>query len=134
MRFLAKPLQPVGIAREMFRDELDRNRSIELLVVRKVHLAHCARADARLQPIGAERLTAQIFTTASQLEDGARAGFQEPLAGGVRLRQRVDALAEQGIGSARRGEKSRSFRLVDGERLLEQGLHALPVVQHVHPW
>ena len=109
MRFLSKPLQPIDVACEILRDQFDGDTAIELLVVRRIDLAHRASADSRQQPVRAERLPAQICTGTSQFQHGARAGFQERRAGGVRRQQRVDALPEEGIGPAGRGEKRRSL-------------------------
>ena len=60
VRFLSKPLQPIRVACEILRDQLDGDAAIELLVVRRIDLAHRARADPRQQPVRAERLAAQI--------------------------------------------------------------------------
>ena len=49
--------EPIRVAGERTRQDLDRDVAPELRVVSAVHLAHAARADQRLQVVSAERRT-----------------------------------------------------------------------------
>ena len=54
-RLAAEPRQPIGILRAERRQDLDRDVASELRVAGAIHLAHAARADRRVNPVGAER-------------------------------------------------------------------------------
>jgi len=53
-RFLLKALQTIGVRRKGCWKDLDRDASIEACVTSAVYLAHSARAERRLNFIGAE--------------------------------------------------------------------------------
>ena len=57
-RLALEAREPIRIARQRARQDLDRDVAPELRVVRAVHLTHAARAEQRLQVIPAERVTA----------------------------------------------------------------------------
>ena len=54
-RLALEAREPIRVARERARQDLDRDVAPELRVARPVHLAHAARAEQRLQVIAAER-------------------------------------------------------------------------------
>ena len=54
LRLALKPREPIGVAREQIRQNLDRDIAIELRVPRAIHLAHAARADRRDDFVRAE--------------------------------------------------------------------------------
>ena len=53
-RFALEAREPIRVARDRARQDLDRDVAPELRVARAVHLAHAARAEQRLQVIPAE--------------------------------------------------------------------------------
>jgi hypothetical protein len=53
-RFAFEAGSCVGIARDVGRKDLDRDRAIEARVARFVHLAHAARAEGREDLVGAK--------------------------------------------------------------------------------
>ena len=63
-RLALEAREPVGVARERARQDLDRDVAPELRVARAVHLAHAAGAEQRLQVIAAERLRRSCRGTA----------------------------------------------------------------------
>ena len=52
--FLLKPADPVGIAGERSREDLQRNLTPEPRVASAIHLAHAARADRRKNLVGSQ--------------------------------------------------------------------------------
>jgi len=54
-RFSAKPLQAIRIARQLGRQHLQRNGTIELRIVRAVDFPHTACGDLRLDAVAADR-------------------------------------------------------------------------------
>src|SRR5438067_3940585 len=50
-------MEPFGIDREIARQQLQCDRTIELRVARAIHLAHTARANPRVDRVGADHAT-----------------------------------------------------------------------------
>ena len=77
-RLAAKPRQPLGVPRELVRQNLDGNIASQLVIVRAVHLSHSAGAQTRHDAMRSELPTG---TKPIGCEDGVHDGSLEETAG-----------------------------------------------------
>src|SRR5262249_10953862 len=68
LRFALEPREPVGIEREVGRQDLQRDVAIELCVTRAIHLAHAAGTD------GGENLVRTEASAGCKLHGWRRSG------------------------------------------------------------
>jgi len=75
-RFACEARAPLGISREVRRQELDRDIAAKLAVARAIDLAHAARAERRHDSVGAELTVQHRGSTRRTGDDGCRT-FEE---------------------------------------------------------
>ena len=129
-RLALEAREPIRVARERARQDLDRDVAPELRVARAVHLAHAARAEQRLQLIAAERCAGhgrgrrrrRPAAPASTSAGSAR----KPSSDADSVEQRFDVAPQRLVIGAGLGEKRRAIGRRPGARLVIQLLDPLP--------
>jgi hypothetical protein len=125
-RLRPEPPKPLRVVGEVHRQQLQRDRSIELSVVRLVDLAHSAGADERDQLVSGDLLALEeerhqgvIGEGCWRLEKGTR-----ELVGGEEL---LDSILKRHIAGARQGDKRSAVGNRECPRSFEHLLDTRPL-------
>ena len=119
----------------MHREQLQRDRPFEILIVSLVDLAHTARADERQELVPGNLLHVEVFCHRALVEDDCRC-FQKRIRELVRREQLFHVLPQRHVAGARRGDVRRTVAHRQRPRALEHLFDPRPVVGtkcHVEP-
>ncbi|HEY3158591.1 MAG TPA: hypothetical protein VGJ78_06495 [Vicinamibacterales bacterium] len=111
----------------MQREQLQRDRPLEIAVVSLVHLAHAARADERHELVPGNLLPLEVYRRRALAEDDCRC-FQKRIGELVRREQFFHVLPQRRVASACRGDVGRAVAHRQRSRALEHLFDPRPVV------
>ena len=130
--------EPLGVARERVRQELDRDIALELRVARAVHLTHAARTEQGLHLIHTKSLAFhhQPRLVTSVVAPNHRGCLEKALRALVRRQQGLHLLAQRVVAAAGLGQVRRAPIRWQRPRAREHLFQTRPVVSgkdHL-PW